>query len=153
MAGSPPCFQLRSSNPWFGWAVLGARGPLGVQGEAGDALAEASFPFPSSSPPSASIVPQARSLFRPIPFSSPLVDPAQSPAGSPFPSSSFPCSSFCFLPTFMTFHWMHGLSPGVLDTGRPSSSTLLLNSYNQFGSFSIALLLRVRSLFPGLPPS
>ena len=33
MAGSPPCFQLRCSNPTFGWAVLGARGPLGVQGE------------------------------------------------------------------------------------------------------------------------
>ena len=39
-----------------------------------------------------------RSQFRPIPFSSPLVDPAQSPAGSPSPSSFFPFRS-CVLPT------------------------------------------------------
>ena len=69
MAGSPPCFQLRCSNPTFGWAVLGARGPLGVQGEAGDALAEASFPpsFPSS-PPSASFVPSSVLFLSPPPW-------------------------------------------------------------------------------------
>ena len=65
MAGSPPCFQLRCSNPTFGWAVLGARGPLGVQGEACDALAEASFPllFPLLSPSSASFVDPIPCLF------------------------------------------------------------------------------------------
>ena len=97
MAGSPPCFQLRCSNPTFGWAVLGARGPLGVQGEAGDALAEASF-----SP----LLPSLRLLRPPCSFPLPsysfLLPPGGSrtiPRGISLPVVFFSFSSFCLLPT------------------------------------------------------
>ena len=166
MAGSPPCFQLRCSNPTFGWAALGARGPLGVQGEAGDALAEASSP-PLPSLPSLCLHPP---MTVPLPSYSFLLPPGGSrtiPRGISLPVVFFSFSPFCLLPTSDLRHacWkirLHSLSPGVLDTGRPSSSTLLtgtfesvesfLNSYNLFCFPSIAHLLCACSLCPGLPP-
>ena len=75
MAGSPPCFQLRCSNPTFGWAALGARGPLGVQGEAGDALAEASSSPPLPSLPSLCLHPP---MTVPLPSYSFLLPPGGS---------------------------------------------------------------------------
>ena len=66
-----------------------------------------------------------------ISFSSPLADPEQSPSGSSSPSSSFPFSLFCLLPTFDLFTAysnFHGLlAPGVLlrsSAGLISSSSL-----------------------------
>ena len=98
MAGSPPCFQLRCSNPTFGWAALGARGPLGVQGEAGDALAEASSP-PLPSLPSLCLHPP---MTVPLPSYSFLLPPGGSrtiPRGISLPVVFFSFSPFCFHPT------------------------------------------------------
>ena len=68
MAGSPPCFQLRCSNPcWVGWAGWAPAGPLAFKGRP---------VMPSLTPPSLpppllpSLALPDSPLFRPIPFSS-----------------------------------------------------------------------------------
>ena len=96
MAGSPPCFQLRCSNPTFGWAALGARGPLGVQGEAGDALAEASFPplLPSLRLQSPCSIPLPSYSFLLLPGGSRTI-----PRVISLPVVFFSCSPFRLLPT------------------------------------------------------
>ena len=93
MAGSPPCFQLRCSNPTFGWAVLGARGPLGVQGDR---------PVMPSLRPPPPLLPLLRSLHLPIPSYSFLLPPGGSrtiPRGISLPVVFFSCSPFRLLPT------------------------------------------------------
>ena len=152
MAGSPSCFQLRCSNPTFGWAVLGARGPLGVQGDR---------PVMPSLKPPPPLLPRLLSLRLlcppssvPIPSYSFLLPPGGSrtiPRGISLPVVFFSFSPFCLLPTsdLRLACWkirLHRLSPGVLDTGRPSSSTLLT------GTFVSVLFLfgctPAQSLFP-----
>ena len=103
-------------------------------------LAEA---FPPSSPPPSPLISSPSTFFEALtsiqsPSYSFLLPPGGSrtiPRGISSPLSSFPHSSFCLLPTFLTFHGIHDIA------GRTGSLSTLLSCVFDLSS-AIATYLR-----------